>query len=88
MRTAALLALYTLKFSVPWIDTVDAVRITEAPSTSNGKAFCTVNKVPRTLVPKMRSKCSSVIAPSGIMSPPPALANRMSSLPALLAIWA
>jgi hypothetical protein len=69
--------------AVPWIEVVDAVRTTEAPSTSSGKAFCTVNSTPRTLVPKMRSKCSSVIAPSGIMSPPPALAKRMSSLPAL-----
>jgi hypothetical protein len=33
-------------------------------------------------VPKIRSKCSSVIEPSGSMSPPPALAKTISRCPA------
>lgn len=39
MRTAALLALYTLKPAVPCTEVVDAVRMIDAPSTSSGSAF-------------------------------------------------
>src|SRR5580704_3351026 len=54
------------------------MRTTDPPSRRSGSAFCTVKSTPFTLVPKMRSKCSSVIEPSGSMSPPPALAKTMS----------
>lgn len=86
LRTAALLALYTLKFAVPFTAAVEPVRMMEAPWVNSGKAFWTVNSTPRTLVAKMRSKCSSVMAPSGIISPPPALAKSTSTRPDSLAM--
>src|SRR3984893_16985070 len=52
----------------------------EPPSFRSGKAFCTVNSVPLTLMLKSRSKCSSVTAPKGTNSPTPALANTISML--------
>ena len=53
----------------------------DPPSVNSGSAFWTVNSSPLTLMPNSRSKCSSVISPSGANSPPPALANRTSSRP-------
>ena len=50
----------------------------EPPSFSSGKAFCTVNSVPLTLMLKSLSKCSAVMAPKGTNSPTPALANTIS----------
>jgi len=41
----------------------------EPPSFSSGKAFCTVNSVPLTLMLNSLSKCSSVTAPKGTNSP-------------------
>jgi hypothetical protein len=51
--------------------------MTDAPSTSSGKAFCTVKSTPLTLVPNVDSYCSWVICLSGANVPPPALANRV-----------
>src|SRR5258708_13754739 len=45
----------------------------EPPSFSSGKAFCTVNSVPLTLMSKSLSKCSSVIFPRGANSATPAI---------------
>jgi len=53
----------------------------EAPSGNSGNAFCTVKSVPLTLIPNVLSKCASVICPSGINSPRPALAKRTSMRP-------
>ena len=39
---------------------------------------CTVNRVPPTLVRNTSLNCSAVISPSGVNSPPPALAKRTS----------
>src|SRR5712691_6979583 len=50
----------------------------EPPSFSSGKAFCTVNSVPLTLMLNSLSKRSSVTAPKGTNSPTPALAKTMS----------
>ena len=47
----------------------------------SGSAFCTVNSVPRTLVLKVESKCSSVTSSIDAKLPSPALAKRMSILP-------
>ena len=58
----------------------------EPPSFSSGKAFCTVNSVPFTLMLNSLSKCSSVTAPKGTNSPTPALAKTMSILPFALEI--
>src|SRR6266567_4656098 len=53
----------------------------EPPSFSSGKAFCTVNSVPLTLMLNSLSKCSSVTAPKGTNSPTPALAKTISIRP-------
>jgi hypothetical protein len=37
----------------------------DPPSLNSGRAFCTVNTVPRTFTPKTLSKCASVMAPMG-----------------------
>src|ERR1700730_939834 len=50
--------------------TLEAVRITELPSTNSGSAFCTVKSTPFTLRPNVSSYCSSVIDPKGIIEPP------------------
>ena len=44
----------------------------DAPSLRSGKAFCTVKKVPLTLMLNVRSKSSSVTSLSGAASPMPA----------------
>jgi hypothetical protein len=80
-RTAALDAAYTLNAGVPLLAAVEPVKMTEAPSPNKGNAACTVNSVPFTLRPKVSSKCSSVISPSGASEPPPALATSTFSLP-------
>src|SRR5260221_14731479 len=51
----------------------------ELPSFSSGKAFCTVNNVPFTLMLNSLSKCSSVMFPKGENSARPALANDIDS---------
>jgi hypothetical protein len=48
----------------------EELRMTDAPSTSSGKAFCTVKSTPLTLVPNVDAYCSSVICPSGANVPP------------------
>lgn len=53
--------------------------MTEAPSLSTGRAFWTVNSVPRTLTPMWMSKCSSVMSSSGTNSAMEAFANSTSS---------
>ena len=60
-RTAALVALYTLNAGIPFIETIEALRMMEAPSFISGKAFCTVKRSPLTLLLKVLSKCSSVM---------------------------
>jgi len=52
---------------------VDGDKMIEALSRSSGNAFCTVNSTPLTLLSNILSKCSSVIAPKGSMSPRSAL---------------
>ena len=66
---------------VPFTLASEPFRIIEPPSFSSGKAFCTVNRVPLTLMPKSLSKCSSVIFPRGANSATPALAKTTSLLP-------
>src|ERR1700761_7440043 len=51
----------------------EPLRMIEPPSFSNGKAFCTVNNVPLTLMSKSLSKCSSVILPKGTNSATPGI---------------
>ena len=63
------------------IETIEAFRMIDPPSVNSGKAFWTVKSSPLTLMPNSRSKCSSVISPSGANFPPPALANRTSTRP-------
>ena len=41
------------------------MRTIDPPSFISGSAFCTVNRVPLTLVENILSNCSSVIDPSG-----------------------
>ena len=53
----------------------------EPPSFSSGRAFCTVNNVPLTLMLNSLSKCSSVMLPKGANSATPALAKTMSIRP-------
>src|SRR3981189_3539235 len=53
----------------------------DPPSLNSGNALWTVNSVPRVFRPKVASKCRSVISPSGMASPMPALAYRTSILP-------
>src|SRR5947209_2524769 len=65
----------------PLLATMDAFRMIEAPSGSNGSAFCTVNRRPFTLMSKIESKRFSVIEPSAAYSATPAFANTMSRLP-------
>ena len=62
----------------PVVPVVEEFSTIADPSLSNGNAFCTVNRVPFTLVLNVSSKCCSVIWPSGENSPTPALANKMS----------
>src|SRR5262245_33952147 len=64
-RTAALVALYTLFAPNPLLATMEAFRMMEAPSGKSGSAFCTVNRRPFTLTPKIESYNSSVIVPRG-----------------------
>jgi 2-succinyl-5-enolpyruvyl-6-hydroxy-3-cyclohexene-1-carboxylate synthase len=54
-RTAAFVALYTLKFSNPFVATIDALRMIDAPSGTSGSAFCTVKSTPFTLMLKIES---------------------------------
>ncbi len=56
-RSAALVALYTLRPANPFEPTTDEVRMIDAPSGMSGRAFCTVKSVPFTLMSKCRSKC-------------------------------
>ena len=51
-RTAALVALYTLFVGNPFLATMDAFRMIEAPSGIRGSAFCTVNRRLFTLMVK------------------------------------
>src|SRR5215467_3971371 len=80
-RTAALVAQLTLFAGGPLLAPMDAFRMIEAPSGSNGSAFCTVKSTPFTLMLKIESKNSSVIVPRGANFATPALAKTMSSLP-------
>src|SRR5207302_6038183 len=59
----------------------EPVRMIEPPSLSSGRAFCTVNNVPFTLMLNSLSKCSSVILPRGANSATPALAKSTSIRP-------
>ena len=69
-RTAALLALYTLVPGNPVTPAIELFRMIDPPSFISGRAFCTVNKVPRTLTLNVSSKPFSVIEPSGLPSSP------------------
>ncbi len=51
------------------------------PSLIRGSAFWTVKRSPRTLVPKVLSKFSSVVSTSDCGSMKPELATRPSMLP-------
>src|SRR5579864_3960662 len=65
----------------PLLATMEAFRMTDAPSESRGSAFCTVKSTPFTFTSKVVSKSSSVILPIGAYFATPAFANRISSLP-------
>src|SRR6202040_993229 len=80
-RMAALLAAYTPKAAVPLTLATEPLRMIEPPSFSSGKAFCTVNSVPLTLMLNSLSKCSSVTVLKGTNSPTPALAKTISIRP-------
>src|SRR5580693_4642839 len=80
-RTAALVALYTLKAGLPVVETIDAFSTIDPPGCSNGSAFCTVNSSPLTFTSNCLSKCSSLICSSGANAPAPAFAKTISSLP-------
>src|SRR5712692_4666435 len=54
-RMAAFVALRTLSEENPLLAAMDAVRMTDAPSESNGSDFCTVKSTPFTLMLKMES---------------------------------
>jgi len=54
-RTAAFVALYTLLAENPLLPTIDALRTIDAPSGISGRAFCTVNSRPFTLMSKIES---------------------------------
>ena len=69
-RTAALLALYTLVPGNPFTPAIELFRMIYPPSFISGRAFCTVNKVPRTLTLNVSSKPFSVMEPSGLPSSP------------------
>src|SRR5882724_5073254 len=69
------------KAAVPLTLATEPLRMIEPPSFSSGKAFCTVNSVPLTLMLNSLSKCSSVTAPKGTNSPTPALAKAISIRP-------
>src|ERR1019366_1128059 len=81
LRTAALLALYTLIVGAPVVPALEPVRMIEPPLPISGSAFWTVKIVPFTLVSKVSSMCSAVILPSGSGLPAPALAKTMSRVP-------
>lgn len=72
----------------PLIPATEDTSTTDAPAVIRGKAFCTVNTTPFTLVSKVVSKCSSVMSPSAITRPPPALATSTSRRPLRSAIVA
>src|SRR4029077_17454738 len=57
-RTAALVALYTLDAGLPLDATIEAFRMIDPPTGIRGRAFCTVNNRPLTLMSKIRSNCS------------------------------
>ena len=81
-RMAALLALYTTVPGNPFTPAIELFRMIDPPSFISGRAFCTVNKVPRTLTLNVSSNPFSVMEPSGLLSSPtPALANRTSIRP-------
>lgn len=52
-RMAALEAAYVVNACMPLSAAVEPVRMTEAPSLKSGRAFWTVNSVPRTSAPKV-----------------------------------
>ena len=62
-------------------EALEPVMRMEPPSLKSGRAFWTVNRVPRALSPNQVSNWASVISPSGAGSPPPALAHSTSRLP-------
>jgi hypothetical protein len=78
-RTAAFEAAYAPNASTPRSPAVEPTRTIEAPSLSSGNAFCTVNSVPRTLTPKMWSKCSSVVCSNVTNVPTAAFATSTST---------
>lgn len=45
-RTAAFVALYTLKAGLPVVETIDAFSTIDPPGCSHGSAFCTVTAAP------------------------------------------
>jgi hypothetical protein len=61
-RTAAFVALYTLKEALPLLEAIEAVRIIELPSNKSGSAFCTVKSSPLTLMPNILSKWQGYLA--------------------------
>ena len=50
---------------MPLTETIEALRMIDAPSGISGNAFCTLKSSPLTLMPNHLSKCASVICPSG-----------------------
>ena len=77
-RIAALVAWYTLRPSAPLDVPIEAFKMIEPPSRKIGRAFCTVNRSPFTLILNNLWMCSSVIFPNGANCMIPAFANRMS----------
>ena len=82
LRTAAFPALSTPKPAMPLIVQMDALRMTAAPSGMSGSAFCTQKNTALTVTENAVSNCDSVTCSMVAWSATPALANRMSILPA------
>ena len=65
---------------------IEPVIIIEPLLLNSGSAFCTVKRVPFTLVLNCLSKCASVISPIGAKSKAPALAYKTSIWPFFITV--
>ena len=62
--------LYTLVPGNPLTPALELFKMIDSAVLHKGRAFCTVNKVPRTLTLNVSSKPFSVMEPSGLLSSP------------------
>jgi hypothetical protein len=67
------------------MDVSEPVMMIVPPWDIKGRAFCAVKTRPLTLVPKTRSKWSSVIEPNGTISPMPGVGEDDVDMPLFLA---